>query len=78
MPGVRIENDILKANVTLPGLTIRYTTDGSEPHENSEIYLAPIIINNPVIKLKTFATNNNYSRTTIIKTPVNEVKKLVS
>jgi hexosaminidase len=78
MPGVRIENDILKANVTLPGLTIRYTTDGSEPNENSEIYLAPIIINNPVIKLKTFATNNNYSRTTIIKTPVNEVKKLVS
>jgi hexosaminidase len=38
MPGAMIENGELKANTELPGLAIRYTTDGSEPTEQSQLY----------------------------------------
>lgn len=41
-PGLKVENGTLSANVLYPGLTIVYTTDGSEPNENSQKYTAPI------------------------------------
>ena len=41
-PGAVIEDGILKANVSFPGLTIRYTTDGSEPDVNSQLYTEPV------------------------------------
>ncbi len=33
------EDSLLRANVAFPGLPLRYTTDGSEPTVNSELYL---------------------------------------
>ena len=44
IPGVGavIEDGVLKANVAYPGLTIRYTTDGSEPNVDSPVYTKPV------------------------------------
>jgi hexosaminidase len=33
---------ILKANVDFPGLTIRYTTEGSETNVKSKVYEKPV------------------------------------
>ena len=40
--GLVVRDDNLFANVQLPGFTIRYTTDGSEPTANSAVYETPI------------------------------------
>ena len=40
--GIITENGKVKANIQMPGFTIRYTTDGSEPTNKSEIYSTPI------------------------------------
>lgn len=41
-PGVQVENGQVMANVNLPGLVIRYTTDGSVPTAKSPIYSKPV------------------------------------
>ncbi|NIJ51289.1 family 20 glycosylhydrolase [Dyadobacter arcticus] len=65
MPGAVLENGELRANVELPGLTIRYTTDGSEPTANSTAYTAPIRLVGK-IKLKSFDAAGTASRTSEI------------
>ena len=64
-PGAVYEEGLLMSNVEFPGLTIRYTTDGSDPDKNSAIYSEPIAVSGTVY-LKTFTTNNRSSRTTTI------------
>lgn len=41
-PGVQVENGQAMANVNLPGLVIRYTTDGSVPTAKSAVYSKPV------------------------------------
>jgi hexosaminidase len=41
-PGVEKVNGVIKANVQIPGFTIRYTTNGTEPNQSSKIYTEPI------------------------------------
>jgi len=41
-PGVKKIGDKVHANIQLPGFTIHYTTDGSEPTKDSPIYSEPI------------------------------------
>lgn len=65
LPGAMIENGMLKANVDLPGLAIRYTTDGSEPTAQSAIYNAPVKVSGTV-KLKSFDKAGKSSRTSIV------------
>lgn len=65
LPGARIENGELQANVAFPGLTIRYTTDGSEPDANSTAYAGPVAVSG-VIKLKTFTSRGRGSRTSVL------------
>lgn len=60
--GAIIEGNQVLANVQLPGLTIRYTTDGSEPTTNSAIYTQPIAASNN-IKIKVFGANGRGGRT---------------
>lgn len=41
-PGIKTENGQTLLNIQFPGLTIRYTTDGTEPTATSKIYTGPI------------------------------------
>ncbi len=66
LPGAIIEGEELKANVEFPGLTLRYTTDGTEPNENSPEYTEPVKVSGPV-KLKTFDITGKSSRTVQVK-----------
>jgi hexosaminidase len=65
LPGAKIENGILNANIEFPGLTIRYTLDGEEPTTTSTIYTGPIAVSGNV-KMKAFANNGRSSRTIFI------------
>ncbi|WP_028455788.1 family 20 glycosylhydrolase [Chitinilyticum litopenaei] len=65
LPGAKIENGKLFANVSAPGLTIRYTLDGSEPVASSPRYIAPVDVAGKV-KLATFASDNRKSRTVVV------------
>jgi len=61
-PGAVIENGQLRANVAFPGLTIRYTTDGTEPTADSPVYEGPVEVSG-LVKLRTFDTKGRGSRT---------------
>jgi len=65
-PGAVISEGELWANTLFPGLTIRYTTDGSEPSENSPRYEGPVPVTGK-IKLKAFNKPGRGSRTTVIR-----------
>lgn len=52
-PGVLVENGIANANVQLPGLAIRYTTDGTLPTQKSPRYLKPLQ-NKGVLRFRVF------------------------
>jgi hexosaminidase len=60
--GAVIENNQIKANIQLPGLTLRYTTDGTEPTANSAIYAQPIPVSKN-LKIKAFGANGRAGRT---------------
>ncbi|MDQ7039600.1 MAG: family 20 glycosylhydrolase [Rhodothermus sp.] len=63
-PGAVIEDGYLKANVALPGLTLRYTLDGSEPTAASPRYTGPVPLSgHGEVRLRTFDTNGRGSRT---------------
>lgn len=47
-PGAVIRNGVLHANVAFPGLIIRYSTSGEEPHKNSPVYTAPVKVSGRV------------------------------
>ncbi len=59
-PGGEIRDGVLYANVAFPGLTIRYTTDGSEPDENSPVYTSPLKVAGNV-NLKAFDSSGRSS-----------------
>ncbi|MBD2699195.1 carbohydate-binding domain-containing protein [Spirosoma sp. BT702] len=65
LPGAIIENGLLKANVELPGLAIRYTTDGSEPTAQSTVYAKPVKVSGTV-KLKSFDAAGRSSRSAVV------------
>jgi len=64
--GAKIENGQLFANTGFPGLSIRYTLDGSEPTEKSPEYTEPIKVNGDV-RLKVFSGGGNSSRSVLVK-----------
>lgn len=61
-PGVIVENGRAKANVALPGIGIHFTTDGSEPTQQSAIYTAPVPVTG-TLKFKTFDAAGKPGRT---------------
>ncbi|MCW3467991.1 family 20 glycosylhydrolase [Chitinophaga nivalis] len=72
--GTSVEDGVLKANVQLPGLVIRYTTNGDEPTLKSATYTGPIQAGGKTVKLKVFNTRGRGSKTTTIKVPQPEVQ----
>ena len=60
-----IVNGKLLANVAFPGLTIRYSTDGSEPDSNSTPYRGPVAVAGTVA-LKTFDSRGRGSRVSVV------------
>jgi len=65
-PGAIIEDGELKVNVEYPGLTIRYTLDGTEPKKTSQQYSRPIAIKSTA-KLKSFDSAGKDSKTVEVK-----------
>ena len=65
-PGAIVKEGFVHANVELPGLTIRYTEDGSEPNESSKVYSMPFPLNGPV-KLRAFSKSGRGGGTSEIR-----------
>ena len=63
--GAKAIDGKLAANVQFPGMTVRYTTDGTEPTATSRAYTEPITATGTV-KLKVFNTAGRSGRTTTI------------
>jgi hexosaminidase len=68
--GTTIENGVVSANVQMPGLQIRYTTNGEEPTLKSPLYTTPVSAGGKIVKLKVFSPRGRSSRTTTVKVPV--------
>lgn len=68
LPGAIVENGILKANVELPGLAIRYTINGTEPTAQSTLYTGPVKVAG-TLKLKSFDISGKSSRSIVLRVP---------
>jgi len=67
LPGAVLRDGKLHANIELPGLEIRYTTDGSEPTTYSLLYSKPTAVSGTIIKLRAFDRAGKGSRTAVLK-----------
>ena len=61
-PGAIVQNDTVFSNFQFPGFVLRYTTDGTEPDLNSNIYTGPIT-DKSIIKLCAFSVKGRKGRT---------------
>ncbi len=64
--GARVADGKLAANVQFPGLTIRYTTDGTEPTAASPVYMSPLPFTSTV-KLRVFNSQGRAGQTVTIR-----------
>lgn len=64
--GAVVEDGKVLANVQLPGLLIRYSTDGKEPMAKSPVYTAPIA-QKGIIKLKVYDSVGRSGRTVTVQ-----------
>lgn len=64
--GAKVTDGKLAANVQFPGLTIRYTTDGSEPTATSPAYTSPLPFTSTV-KLRVFNSKGRAGQTVTIR-----------
>jgi hexosaminidase len=60
-PGAVVRAGKLYASTSFPGLTIRYSTDGTEPDENDPVYEGAIDVTGRVV-VKAFDRSGNASR----------------
>ncbi len=66
-PGAVIFDGMLTASATLPGLQIRYTTDGSEPTADSPLYTEPVRIQRGKVQLASFDMAGRKSRAVVVE-----------
>ncbi|WP_263784640.1 family 20 glycosylhydrolase [Salinibacter grassmerensis] len=68
-PGGTVAKGTLKANVALPGLSVRYTTDGTRPTAASPRYTGPVSVpEGATVRLRTFDTLGRGGRTVTVPT----------
>lgn len=66
-PGAVIRDRMLHANISLPGITIRYTLDGTEPTPDSPVYTEPVEINgDEAIRVAGFSSSGRSGRSVSI------------
>ena len=63
-PGAMVKDGKLHANINFPGLTVRYTTDGSAPDANSPVYSEQVEVSGKVM-LRAFDTRGRGSRVSV-------------
>ena len=61
-PGLKVEGGVVRCNVELPGFTLRYTTDGSEPTPQSPEVRGPIPLRG-TIRVAAFNTTGRKGHT---------------
>ncbi len=61
VPGAKIIDGTLHANISMPGTTIRYTSDGSQPSTSSPVYQGPVAVSGSV-KLAAFTSTGRRGR----------------
>jgi hexosaminidase len=67
-PGAVIEAGMLKANIRFPGLTLRYTLDGSNPSHESSVYRGALRVNKgQSVKIAAFDSRGRSSRVVELK-----------
>jgi hexosaminidase len=64
-PGAVVRDGRVLANVAFPGLSVRYTTDGSKPDLAAAVFQEPIALSS-TIKLRSFDTRGRGSRTVTV------------
>ncbi len=67
-PGLKVEGGVVRSSVELPGFTLRYTTDGSEPTVRSAVVRGPIPFRDTV-RVAAFTTTGRKSHTARVVAP---------
>jgi hexosaminidase len=70
-PGAVVRDGIVQANVAFPGLTIRYSTDGSEPTVVSPVFRDAVAVSRN-IRMRVFDAHGRSSRTITIASPIRD------
>ncbi|RFM26142.1 family 20 glycosylhydrolase [Deminuibacter soli] len=68
VPGAAVINGAVTANIQLPGLVIRYTTNGKTPDTKSALYTGPVTTKG-TITFKAFDTRGRSGRAAVIVNP---------
>ena len=67
-PGLKVEDGVVRCSVELPGLILRYTTDGSEPTVRSALVRGPIPLRGTV-RVAAFTTTGRKGHTARLTAP---------
>jgi hexosaminidase len=67
-PGLHAEGGVVHASIELPGFTLRYTTDGSEPTVRSPVVAGPIPFRG-TIRVAAFTTTGRKGHTVLLARP---------
>ena len=67
-PGLRVDGGVVKTSVELPGFTLRYTTDGSEPTARSAVVRGPIPLRSAV-RVAAFTATGRKGQTASVRAP---------
>jgi hexosaminidase len=67
-PGLAADGSAVRANIELPGFTLRYTTDGSEPTARSAVVSGPIPLKG-TIRVAAFTTTGRKGHSAVLAAP---------